>query len=113
MTIDTPKIAIFAAVVFFYLKHVFLQWRFARAEANKVNIEIAKARKKGKTPVIPPKPEGFFSLKVLSWYAVVPALLITLLGFAMPTMTFLPAEITAYWWVVTVCGIIGFSFAVK
>ncbi len=113
MKLDTPTIAIIAAVAFFYLKHVFLQWRFARAEANKVNLEIARARKKGKTPVIPPKPVGFFNLKVLSWYVAIPMLLITLLGFAMPGMAFIPAEIAAYWWVVTVVGIVGFSFSVR
>ncbi len=113
MTLDTPIIVIIAAVAFFYAKLVYFQWRKAKAEAKRTNIEIAKARKKGKTPQIDPKPTGFFSMRVTSWYLAAPFLVVTLVGFAMPSITFLPAVITSYWYIVTAIGIVGFSFSVK
>ena len=113
MKLDTPTIAIIVAIAFFYIKVVFFQWRKARAEASKTNVVIAKARKKGKTPEIPAKPSGFFNLQVVSWYAVGATLVIVLLGYAMKTMTFLPAEVTAFWWVLIVVGIVGLTFSVK
>ncbi len=113
MKIDTPLIVVIVAVAFFYAKLVFFQWRKAKAEAKITNLEIAKARKKGKTPQIPPKPTGFFSMRVTSWYLAAPMLILTLIGFVMPNMTFLPAAITDFWYIVTAAGIVGFSFSVK
>ncbi len=113
MTLDTPTIAIIVAIAFFYIKVVFFQWRKARAEAKKTNIEIAKARKKGKTPDIPAKPSGFFNIQVVSWYAVAGTLALVLIGYAMKSTTFLPAEVTAFWWVLIVAGIVGLTFSVK
>jgi len=113
MKLDTPTIAIIVAIAFFYIKVVFFQWRKARAEAKKTNIEIAKARKKGKTPEIPAKPSGFFNIQVISWYAVGATLVLVLVGYAMQSMTFLPAEVTAFWWVLIVIGIVGLTFSVK
>ncbi len=113
MKLDTPLIVVIAAVAFFYAKLVFFQWRIAKAEAKKTNLQIAQARKKGKTPQIAPKPTGFFAMRVTSWPLAVPMLLLTLVGFVMPTMTFLPAAITSYWYIVTAVGIVGFSFSVK
>ncbi len=113
MKLDTPIIVVIAAVAFFYGKLVFFQWRMAKAEAKKTNLEIAKARKKGKTPQIAPKPTGFFSMRVTSWYLAAPMLILTLIGFVMPSMTFLPPAISQYWYIVTAVGIVGFSFSVK
>ncbi len=113
MKLDTPLIVVIAAVAFFYAKLVFFQWRKARAEAKITNLEIAKARKKGKTPQIQPKPTGFFSMRVTSWYLALPMLLLTLVGFVMPNLTFLPAAITDYWYIATAAGIVGFSFSVR
>ncbi len=113
MKLDTPIIVVIAAVAFFYVKLVFFQWRKAKEEAKRTNIEIATARKKGKTPQIDPNPTGFFSMRVTSWYLAVPMLILTLVGFTMPSITFLPAMITDYWYIVTAVGIVGFSFSVK
>ncbi len=113
MKLDTPLIVVIGAVAFFYAKLVFFQWRFAKAEARKTNLEIAQARKKGKTPHIDPKPTGFFSMRVTSWYLATPMLILTLIGFVMPNMAFLPANIRDYWYIVTAAGIVGFSFSVK
>lgn len=113
MKLDTPMIVVIGAVAFFYIKLVFFQWRMAKAEARKTNLQIAQARKKGKTPQINPKPTGFFSMRVTSWYLAAPMLILTLIGFSMPTFTFLPAVIRDYWYIVTAVGIVGFSFSVK
>jgi hypothetical protein len=116
MTLDTPNIAIIASIVFFYLKYIYLQWRKARTAAKKTNIEIAKSRKQGKSPKIPEKPvtADRFSIKIVSWYIVVPTVVLVLIGLTLNTVPLgLPAFITGLWWILVSVGIVGLSFGIK
>jgi hypothetical protein len=116
MTFTTPMIGITIAVVFFYLKLVYMQWRKARKAAGKTNLEIAKARKQGKTPKIPEKPAvtQIFNVQVKNWFAVAVLMACVFVGFALSTMQLgLPVEVTDYSWVLVAAGIVGLSFAIK
>jgi len=115
MKLDTPTIAIIVAIGFFYLKLVYMQWRKARGAAKKTNLAIAKARKQGKSPKIPEKPETErFSIQVVSWYLVGGTMLLVFLGLALQGNPFnLSADVVALWWVPVAAGIVGLSFAIK
>jgi hypothetical protein len=116
MTLDTPNIAIIASIVFFYLKYLYMQWRKARSAAKKTNVEIAKARKQGRTPKIPEKPvvAGRLSIGIVSWYIVVPTVLLVLVGLTFNTIPLgLPASVTGVWWILVAGGIVGLSFGIK
>ena len=116
MTFTTPMIGITIAVVFFYLKLLFMQWRKARKAAKTTNIEIARARKQGKAPKIPEKPvvaKGF-SIKVTSWLTVVVMMVLVFIGFALETINLgLAPEIVNYSWILVAVGIVGLSFGIQ
>jgi hypothetical protein len=116
MTFDLPNIAVYVSIAFFYLKIVYMQWRKARNAAKKTNVEIAKARKQGKTPKIPDKPTTTqrFSIQITNWYLVAGTIGLVLVGFALHSSSLgLPAELTSLWWVLMAGGIVGLSFAIK
>jgi len=108
MTFTTPIIGITIAVVFFYLRLLYLQWRKARTAAKTTNLEIARARKQGKTPKIPEKPvvaKGF-NIQVKNWYAVTAMMVLVFAGFAMGTVPLgLPQEIVDYSWIMVAFAI--------
>jgi hypothetical protein len=115
MKFDTPTIAIVVAIAFFYIKLAYMQWRKARGAAKTTNLQIAKARKQGKTPKIPEKPSAErFSIQVVSWYLVVGMMALVFIGLFWQGNPFnLSAAIVSLWWVPVDIGIVGLSFAIK
>jgi hypothetical protein len=117
MTLDAPNIAIIGSIAFFYLKYVYMQWRKARSAAKKTNVEIAKARKQGKSPRVPEKPAvsaGRFAIQVVSWYVVGISVAAVFIGLALNTLPLgLPAGVTSVWWVLVAGGILALSFGIK
>ncbi len=116
MTFTTPLIGITAAVVFFYLKIVFMQWRKARTAAKVTNLEIARARKQGKTPKIPDKPSvsSGFSIKVTNWGLAVTMVGLVFIGFVVMTVQLgLGQEIMDNAWILVAAAFVGLSFAVN
>jgi len=116
MTLTTPIIGIGIAVIFFYLRLIYMQWRKARIAAKATNLEIARARKQGRSPKIPEKPAvaNRFSIQVRSWFAVLVMMVMAFVGFAVGTMQLgLAPEIVDNSWILVAVGIVGLSFAIK
>jgi len=115
MNFDITYIPIIAAVAFFYVKLVYVQRRRARSEATKTNIEIAKARKKGKTPIIPEKPAfERFSAQFVSLYLAFGLVVLVLIGFVWKGNPFnLSSEIVSLYWVPIVVGFVGLGLDIK
>jgi hypothetical protein len=115
MVFDVPNIAFYSAIAFFYIRLVYIQWRKARGAAKNTNLEIARARKKGRSPKLPEKPATErFSIQVVNWYLVVGTIILVILGWAWKGNPFqLSVEIVSLWWIPVDIGIVGLSFLIK
>jgi hypothetical protein len=115
MKFDTPTIAIIVAIIFFYLRLAYMQWRKARVAAQRTNLEIAKARKKGRSPKIPEKPATErFSIQVVSWYLVIGTMALVFIGLFWQGNPFgMSPEVVQLWWIPVDVGIVGLSFSIK
>jgi uncharacterized ion transporter superfamily protein YfcC len=114
MTIDLPLVVIIVAIVFFYLKLAWMQWRKARVEGQKAKSEMVKARKEGRKYTKPEKPVDKFAIKVRSWPVVAIALALMIVPWALFSAdASLLGEVTNYWWVSMAVGIVILAFTIK
>lgn len=104
---DPALILVIAIVVLFYVRIWYLRRRRQRMERKAVLSQMKQGRKAGK---LPEKDPDELSIHIRSWWILVPAMLIMLLGLAVFTEAFL-SDWKAYWWIPTAIGGIMFIFS--
>jgi sterol desaturase/sphingolipid hydroxylase (fatty acid hydroxylase superfamily) len=103
---DTGMIVIVVIIVLFYVR-LYLVNRGKRRREKQAIIERMKLGKKA--PPLPASDPDASAFQVKSWWIIVPAILLMLLGLAIFTQSLLP-EFKTYWWVPVAIGGVLFIF---
>lgn len=103
---DTGMVVIIVIIVLFYVR-LYLINRGKRRREKQALIERMKLGKKA--PPLPVSDPDAPAFQVKSWWIIVPAILLMLLGIALFTEALFP-DIKAYWWVPVAIGGVLFIF---
>jgi hypothetical protein len=93
-------------IVLFYIRLYLIR----RGKIRRQKVDMVKHIRQGrKAPPLPPSDPAALAFKVKSWFVIVPAILLMLLGIAVYSEGFLP-DFRTFWWVPVAIGGILFIF---